>query len=179
MLMQMVYLTKRVAKWSISWKGSVAKVLLWLFNATLAFIFLSGVMLVAVLTLLNQLLTLLFKRNSPAFMQNSMFKLKVAFMAGMAAVFLMLFTVSAKAGEDIGHTEARKLQAAGEILPLEKIVEIARSTKSGDILETELERSRKTGLYIYEVEILDGKGVVWELNFNAKTGEIIKIEIDE
>ena len=35
--------------------------------------------------------------------------------------------------------------------------------------ETELEL--KKGNYIYEVEILDGAGKVWELKLNAKTGE--------
>jgi uncharacterized membrane protein YkoI len=167
------------AKWFVALKVIVEKLLLWLFNVTLAFIFLSGLMLAVVFIALNQFLTLLIKRKAPLLMRNSIFKLKIAFLAGMAAAFLMFFSISAKAGEDISHMEARKLQAAGEILSLEKIVEIARSAKSGDILETELERSRKTGLYIYEVEILDGKGMVWELNLNAKTGEIIKIEIDE
>lgn len=167
------------AKWFVVLKVIVEKLLLWLFNVTLAFIFLSGLMLAVLFIALNQFLTPLIKRKAPLLMQNSIFKLKIAFLAGMAAAFLMFFSISAKAGEDISHMEARKLQAAGEILSLERIIEIARSAKSGDILETELERSRKTGLYIYEVEILDGKGMVWELNLNAKTGEIIKIEIDE
>lgn len=167
------------AKWFVVLKVIVEKLLLWLFNLTLAFIFLSGLMLALVFIALNRFLTLLIKRKAPLLMQNSIFKLKIAFLAGMAAAFLMFFSISAKAGEDISHMEARKLQAAGEILSLERIIEIARSAKSGDILETELERNRKTGLYIYEVEILDGKGMVWELNLNAKTGEIIKIEIDE
>lgn len=56
---------------------------------------------------------------------------------------------------------------------------MARSHKAGDLLETELEKNRKTGLYIYEVEILDAKGMVWELDINAKTGELIKIEADD
>lgn len=167
------------AKWFVVLKVIVEKLLLWLFNLTLAFIFLSGLMLALVFIALNRFLTLLIKRKAPLLMQKSIFKLKIAFLAGMAAAFLMFFSISAKAGEDISHMEARKLQAAGEILSLERIIEIARSAKSGDILETELERNRKTGLYIYEVEILDGKGMVWELNLNAKTGEIIKIEIDE
>ncbi len=167
------------AKWFVVLKVIVEKLLLWLFNLTLAFIFLSGLMLAVLFIALNRFLTLLIKRKAPLLMQKSIFKLKIAFLAGMAAAFLMFFSISAKAGEDISHMEARKLQAAGEILSLERIIEIARSAKSGDILETELERNRKTGLYIYEVEILDGKGMVWELNLNAKTGEIIKIEIDE
>ncbi len=92
---------------------------------------------------------------------------------------LLVFAAPVQAGEDVSHVEVRRLQADGKILSFEKISEIARSIKPGDILETELERNRKSGLYIYEVEILDTKGVVWELDINAGTGELIKMEIDD
>lgn len=72
---------------------------------------------------------------------------------------------------------ARKLSAAGEILSLEKITKAAKALKPGEILETELER--KHGIYVYEVEILDDKGLVWELKLNAKTGKLIKMEQDD
>lgn len=72
---------------------------------------------------------------------------------------------------------AKKLRQQGEILPLEKILAIARSKKNGEVLETELEKKR--GRYIYEVEILDVHGQVWELKLDAKTGKVIKIEIDD
>ena len=94
-------------------------------------------------------------------------------------VLLLVLPAPVYAGEDVSHVEARRLQTSGEILSFERISEIARSIKPGDILETELERNRKSGLYIYEVEILDVKGVVWELDINAGTGELIKMEIDD
>lgn len=110
---------------------------------------------------------------------NVLRKFEVALIAVLVATILVSGNMPAHAGEDIGHVEARKLQAEGMILSFEKIADLARKAKPGDILETELERSRKSGLYIYEVEILDSKGTVWELNFNAATGELIKIEIDD
>jgi uncharacterized membrane protein YkoI len=98
----------------------------------------------------------------------------------LTILLALLLPISAlHAGEDIHHAEARRLQAAGAILPLEKISEIARSFKSGEILETELERNRKTGIYIYEIEILDENGVVWEVDVNASNGELIKLEIED
>ena len=72
---------------------------------------------------------------------------------------------------------ARKLRQLGEILPLEKIVAFAKAKKRGEVLETELER--KNGYYLYEVEILDTSGQVWELKLNAKTGQVLKVELDD
>jgi uncharacterized membrane protein YkoI len=72
---------------------------------------------------------------------------------------------------------ARKLSESGQILSLEKIIESAKAIKAGDFLEIELERKRD--LYVYEVEMLDSDGQVWELKFNAKTGELIEIERDD
>lgn len=72
---------------------------------------------------------------------------------------------------------AKKLRDKGEILPLEKILAFARAKKAGDVLETEFEK--KDGRYIYEVEILDAKGQVWELKLDAKTGQLIKLEMDD
>lgn len=72
---------------------------------------------------------------------------------------------------------AKKLMQKGEILPLEKILTLARAEKNGEVIETEFEK--KHGRYIYEVEILDNQGQVWELKLDAKTGKLIKIEIDD
>ena len=77
---------------------------------------------------------------------------------------------------DIDQATARKLRLSGEILPLENIHTKAKTIKAGKILETELET--KNGQYIYEIELLDDKGIVWEIKLNAKTGQLIKLEED-
>jgi uncharacterized membrane protein YkoI len=79
------------------------------------------------------------------------------------------------AGED--HAVARRLREAGEIRSLEDISARARAAKAGEILETELERAE--GRYVYEMEILDAQGQVWELKLDAKTGELLRMEIDD
>lgn len=71
---------------------------------------------------------------------------------------------------------ARKLSTSGQILSLEIIHKKAKAIKSGKILETELEI--KGNRYIYEVELLDDKGLVWEIDLDAKTGKLIKLEED-
>ncbi|WP_232415407.1 MULTISPECIES: PepSY domain-containing protein [Methylotenera] len=87
----------------------------------------------------------------------------------------LLGVTSVFAEED--YQLAKKLREKGEILPLERILTFARAKKAGEVLETEFEK--KNGRYIYEVEILDAKGQVWELKLDAKTGQLIKIEIDD
>ncbi len=75
------------------------------------------------------------------------------------------------------HEVVRGLLQQGDILPLEAILQHARRYREGRILETELERSNKR--YVYEIEILDKHGVVWEMRFDAKSGELIKTEQED
>ncbi len=78
---------------------------------------------------------------------------------------------------DSNHNEARRLKEAGEILPLEEIITKARKLRTGHILEIELEHEHER--YIYELEILDDDGTVWELEYDAKSGELIKNRQDD
>ncbi len=77
----------------------------------------------------------------------------------------------------IGHGEqatARKLQKAGEILPLAEIQAKALEAKPGRVIETDFEV--KGTRYTYEVDILDEQGVFWEVEINAKTGELVRAQ---
>ena len=78
---------------------------------------------------------------------------------------------------DINQMTARKLHDSGQILSLEKIHELAKLIKPGRILEVELEK--KGGRYIYEVELLNNNDEVWEVKLDAKTGSLIKLEIED
>lgn len=96
-------------------------------------------------------------------------------LAGAGVLVAVLLTgpvLPARADPD--HVAARRLRDAGEVMSLEKIVERARAEKPGDILESELKQER--GRYIYEIEILDAGGRVWELRLDARSGELIRIE---
>ena len=72
------------------------------------------------------------------------------------------------------HEQARALQQQGDILSLEQILERARNHRPGRVLEAELERKRDR--YLYEVELVDDEGHVWEMKFDAMSGELIKQE---
>lgn len=70
------------------------------------------------------------------------------------------------------YDEVRSLQQRGAILPLQQILERARRYHEGRVLETELEQ--KGERYIYEIELVDDQGQVWELKFDAASGELLK-----
>lgn len=70
------------------------------------------------------------------------------------------------------YDEARSLQQRGAILPLQQILERARRYHEGRVLETELEQRGER--YIYEIELVDDQGQVWELKFDAASGELLK-----
>ena len=83
---------------------------------------------------------------------------------------------SAHAGKD-DQIEARELLKRGEILPLGRILQIVQERVPGDIIEVELDRSDKHG-WEYEVKVLTPNGRVREVDVNARTGVIRKIEND-
>ena len=93
----------------------------------------------------------------------------------VVSAVLILSCFGAVSDED--QVAARKLRASGQILSLEKIYELAKTIKKGEILETELEKKRDR--YIYEVELLDKNGQVWEVKLDAKTGQLIKLENED
>ena len=61
-------------------------------------------------------------------------------------------------------------QRAG-ILSLDQILRKADEQHAGRVLESELER--KNGRDVYEVEVVDDQGRVWEMKFDARTGEVL------
>jgi uncharacterized membrane protein YkoI len=80
--------------------------------------------------------------------------------------------VSTPSMSDEDHEEARRLKELGEILPLEQILKAAKAEQPGRVISVEMED--EDGLHVYEVEILDKGGEVWELYFDAATGTLVK-----
>lgn len=99
-----------------------------------------------------------------------------AVLAGTAALFVLTGTVERGVADD-DHERARRLKEAGDILPLERIIEEARRVHPGRILEAELETKR--GSHVYEVEMVDDQGAVRELRFDARTGKLLQSKEDD
>jgi uncharacterized membrane protein YkoI len=88
-----------------------------------------------------------------------------------ALTVMALLTGSFNIRADDDHLRAKDLVDSGEILPLDKIMQKAFADRQWRLLEAELEKEH--GRYIYELEILDDKGNVRKLKYDAKDGQPI------
>ena len=100
--------------------------------------------------------------------------------AGLTAVLLLaaaglLLVGPVSAGRD--QEEIRRLRSTGQILSLETIIaNHRRQDPNGQLLEAELEFER--GRYVYELKMLGNNGVVREFEYDARSGELWRIERD-
>ena len=81
------------------------------------------------------------------------------------------------ASDDIEQDEAQILRKQGVILPLQEIIQSAQRLHKGRIIEVDLER--KHNRYIYEIELVDDNGQVWEMKFDASNATLISQEQDD
>lgn len=79
--------------------------------------------------------------------------------------------------DEIGHEAARRLLESGQILSLEAILARIAESVPGQLIETELEY--EDGRIMYDLKILRPDGRVQEVEVDAATGEILKIEDDD
>ncbi|MCU7850004.1 MAG: PepSY domain-containing protein [Candidatus Thiodiazotropha sp. (ex Lucinoma kastoroae)] len=92
----------------------------------------------------------------------------------LALLFLMATSLLLA---DEGYQEARLLTESGHILPLQALLQVIQAEQSGRVLEVEFEH--EGDLYLYEIEILDKQGAVWEFKVDAASGEILKRELED
>ncbi len=78
------------------------------------------------------------------------------------------------AGYDEDRQRAAELLKEGAIQPLDGFLDRARALHAGRVIEVELETKR--GRHFYEVELLDADGRVWEIKFDATSGELVEDE---
>jgi len=84
---------------------------------------------------------------------------------------VLLIPLIVTASED-DHEQAKRLLDTGHIISLELILQKARKIHPGKILEVEIENEQN--VIVYEIEILDAQGIVWEIKFDASNGDLIK-----
>jgi len=87
------------------------------------------------------------------------------------------FSVQIFADDDVEQDEAYRMRKQGAILPLEKILEVAQKYHPGRIIEVELQKEHSR--YIYEVELADNDGRVWEMKIDAKTAVLLESERED
>ncbi len=84
---------------------------------------------------------------------------------------LGLLSVMPFAYADSDEHTARQLREAGDILPLETILQKIQADHPGKVLEVELEE--KQSRLVYEIELLDAQGKVWELQVDPRSGDLL------
>ncbi len=93
-------------------------------------------------------------------------------------VLLLLLLTCSVSARDLSQDEALRLREQGRIIPLEQVLSlIAQRHPQASLLEVELEED--DDIYIYEVELATGEGLVRELEIDASTGKILKDEEDD
>ena len=94
-----------------------------------------------------------------------------------ACLFLLCFLssmpVAAAELSTRDHERVRAAVARGEMVPLTDVLADAQRRHPGTVLEVELEDGE------YEVEILGEDGVIRELEYDVRTGELLEVEIEE
>ena len=89
----------------------------------------------------------------------------------------ILILVSSTASADQDHREARRLREQGVILPFDAIVGRLLAERRGRVLDVALQQN--AGGYVYAIEILDPKGVVWDIELDAATGRKLRERREE
>jgi len=93
--------------------------------------------------------------------------------ARFALVLMVGASLATAYADDEDYERARRLHESGVIVPLEKVVARVRAEyPDSKVLEAEL-KEKEQGL-TYEIEIVDKTGVVRELYFDARSGELIR-----
>lgn len=95
----------------------------------------------------------------------------------LAVSLLVLGATLAVHAADIGPDAAKRLLSEGLIRPLEEILTSVKAKVPGELLEVELEI--EDGIYVYDVKILGADGRVVEVETDAKTGKVLKVEDDD
>ena len=71
------------------------------------------------------------------------------------------------------YERVRAAVERGDMVPLEGVLADAQRRHAGTVLEIELERGE------YEVEILGDDGVIRELEYDARTGLLLEVEVEK
>ncbi|MEX2050577.1 MAG: PepSY domain-containing protein [Steroidobacteraceae bacterium] len=98
---------------------------------------------------------------------------------GVAAGILALAFVTEAGAEDRAAGEFDDVlteEQRDQLLPLEKILAIAKQQIPGDVIDVELEF--ENGLVVYEITVLAPNGRVREIELDARTGKVLEIEDD-
>jgi len=97
---------------------------------------------------------------------------KLAAAALAASLISFAGVATAQDAEDLAEMQA--VSRAAGLIPPEQAMQKALAAKPGTIVDADVDR--KFRKYYYEVEIVDSQGVEWEVDIDAKTGEVRRVK---
>lgn len=103
--------------------------------------------------------------------------LRAALLAAVALAFATPALADGERGRSGDHDEALSAVERREALPVTRIIGIAQGAVPGEIVEIELEREHER--LIYEVKILARSGRVREVEIDARTGAVLRVEDED
>lgn len=77
-------------------------------------------------------------------------------------------------GRDHDHDRARHAVQAGEVLPLQTILDKVAREFPGDVIETELED--EDDCPVYEIKLITPEGRVMKIIYDARDGRVLKVK---
>ncbi|MFF7064522.1 PepSY domain-containing protein [Pseudomonas sp. NPDC008258] len=78
---------------------------------------------------------------------------------------------------DVPAHEISALEKAGTVQSLQKLADVAKAKHPGSTI-TDSELENEYGRYILKVELRDAQNVEWDVDLDAKTGEVLKDKQD-
>jgi uncharacterized membrane protein YkoI len=97
--------------------------------------------------------------------------------AAILAAILVVFPTGVRAGDrDDDHERARRALEAGEVVPLDQILQEVQTHYEGTVVEVEL--SEEEGRWVYEVELVASDGRLLQLRIDAKSKELLQEDGD-
>jgi uncharacterized membrane protein YkoI len=88
------------------------------------------------------------------------------------AAWLLALPAVAHASDDHDHDRARQALAAGEILPLARVLERVEQRHPGQVIDVELEREHDAR-WIYKLKVLQRGGALIRLKVDARDGTVL------
>jgi uncharacterized membrane protein YkoI len=99
-------------------------------------------------------------------------KAPLAFILGLA-----IFAANPVYADDDRAEMELIIKAAG-LISLEEATSKALAAKPGTVIDVDLDDREWTKGWDYEFEIVDAEGVEWEVDIDAKTGEVRRVRKD-
>ena len=94
-------------------------------------------------------------------------------LTALFAATALTVTAGYAQAKDLGPDEALKLRDAGTIQSFEKL-NAAALAKHPNATVTDTELELEYGKYVYQVELRDAKGVEWDVELDAVSGQVLK-----